>query len=185
MAERIPCPLCGGHESDVQLSTHDRLLDLPGQYDYVRCRACGLTYVHPQPAWPERKVHYALAYRGYHRLESEPSELQRLSMAYGLHKRCRIVAKYVHGGRLLDVGCGGGDFVGWVRAHRGWEAYGLERVAQMARAARKRYGPRIVLGDSLQLGFASAFFDVVTLWTVLEHVTDPAQCLRECARVLR
>jgi ubiquinone/menaquinone biosynthesis C-methylase UbiE len=106
-------------------------------------------------------------------------------MSYGLWKRWRIIARRRTGGRLLDVGCGGGDFLNWVRRQPDWSGYGMERVAGMARAARRRYGLTMMLGDVLSSGFAAGAFDVVTLWTVLEHLPDPAQGLAECARLLR
>jgi ubiquinone/menaquinone biosynthesis C-methylase UbiE len=106
-------------------------------------------------------------------------------MGYGLRKRHRIVATHLCSGRLLDVGCGGGEFLYWMRQHGGWQACGLERVPEMAWAAHRCYDLPVVVGDLVQLGFAPVSFDVVTLWTVLEHLQDPAQGLSECARILR
>jgi ubiquinone/menaquinone biosynthesis C-methylase UbiE len=181
----VPCNLCGSKDALPLFRTHDRLLDLPGRYCLVQCQRCGLVYVNPQPTWDERAAHYAVEYRGYHHLEAEPSSLQRWGMRYGLHKRWRIVSRYASGGRLLDVGCGSGDWVHWMHRIRGWLAYGLERVAEVASLARQQCGARVVIGDLTQLGFSRASFDVVTLWTVLEHLADPRQGLTECARVLR
>jgi 2-polyprenyl-3-methyl-5-hydroxy-6-metoxy-1,4-benzoquinol methylase len=185
MPETIVCNLCGSDSTTPLFETRDCLLNLPGNYRFVRCRVCGLIYVNPQPTWAERAGHYASVYRGYHRLETEPSPLQRRSMEYGLHKRCRIVASHLRGGRLLDAGCGGGDFLYWTHQRQGWRVYGLERVSEMALVARRRYSLRVAVGDLIQPGFASGSFDVVTLWTVLEHLPDPAHGLSECARILR
>ncbi len=185
MPEPVACSLCGGSERTTLFRTHDRLFATPERYQYVRCARCGLVYLDPQPTWDERAARYAESYRGYHRLETEPSPLQRRSMNYGLWKRWRIISKRRAGGRLLDVGCGGGDFLDWVCQQPHWSGYGMERVAGMARTARDRYGRTITLGDLLSAGFVSGAFDVVTLWTVLEHLPDPAQGLAECARLLR
>lgn len=185
MPEPVACYLCGGSETTIFLETHDRLLDLPGSYRFVRCQACGLIYVNPRPTWAERAAHYAPAYRGYHRLATASSPLQRRSMGYGLHKRHRLIAAHISHGRLLDVGCAGGDFLGWMRQRPGWQVFGLERVPEIAQLARRQYGLPIVLGDQLHAGFAPGVFDLVTLWTVLEHLPDPAQGLLECARLLR
>ena len=185
MSERVTCNLCGNEDAVPLFETHDLLLDVPGNYHFVRCKVCGLVYVNPQPTWDERAAHYVPSYRGYHRLETEPLPLQRRSIQYGLNKRCRIVTTYIGDGRLLDVGCGGGDFLHHMHQRSGWQVYGLERVSEMALATRCRYHLRVMRGDLMQLGFASASFDVVTMWTVLEHLPDPAQGLSECARILR
>lgn len=44
---------------------------------------------------------------------------------------------------------------------------------------------RFVLGDACDLPFASASFDIVTLFDVLEHITDDARAAAEAQRVLR
>jgi ubiquinone/menaquinone biosynthesis C-methylase UbiE len=185
MPETIPCNLCGSEDAIPIFETHDHLLDLPGSYRFVRCQVCGLVYVNPRPTWAERADHYAPSYRGYHRLETEHSLLQRRLMEVGLHKRRRIITAYLRSGRLLDVGCGGGDFLHWMRQRPVWQVYGLERVPEMALAAHCHHDLPVVMGDVVQLSFAPASFDVVTLWTALEHLPDPAQGLSECARVLR
>jgi len=185
MPETIACNLCGSEDAVPLFETRDRLLNLPENYRFVRCQMCGLIYVNLQPTWAERAAHYASAYRGYRRLETESSPLQRRSMEYGLHKRYRIMAAHLKAGRLLDVGCGGGDFLHWTHQRQGWQVYGLERVPEMALAAHHRYRLQVAVGDLIQLGFASDTFDVVTLWTVLEHLQNPAQGLNECARILR
>jgi 2-polyprenyl-3-methyl-5-hydroxy-6-metoxy-1,4-benzoquinol methylase len=181
----VSCPVCRSGDTLSLFDTHDRLLPLPGIYRFVRCDDCGLTYVDPAPTWAQRAPHYALAYRGYHRLETEPSALQRSGMRAGLARRHRLVTAHVAGGRLLDVGCGGGDYLGWVAQQPGWQAVGLERTPGIARAAMSCFRVPVVLGDIEQAGFAAGSFDAVTLWAVLEHVPDPVRSLAECARMLR
>jgi 2-polyprenyl-3-methyl-5-hydroxy-6-metoxy-1,4-benzoquinol methylase len=185
MDEGVRCTLCGSSETIPRFETFDRLLDLPGAWRYAACRACGAVFLHPQPAWSHRAAHYAPAYRGYDRLASQPARLQRGSMAYGLRKRLRIVERHVQGGRLLDAGCAGGDFVAVAQATGRWQAMGLERVAALAAAARRDHGAAIVEGDLSAAGLAQDTFDALTLWTALEHMDDPSRALREAARLLR
>lgn len=181
----VVCNVCGSREKAVLFETRDRLLDLPGSFRYVRCPVCGLVYVDPQPSWDDREPHYALAYPGYERLETVPSWTQQVSMAFGLRKRHRIVSSHVRGGRLLDVGCAGGDFIAWMQRHGRWQVCGLERVAAIGDMGRRRYGLPTVLGDVQQAAFVSSSFDAITLWAVLEHLQDPARGLAECGRLLK
>ncbi|PDW01079.1 class I SAM-dependent methyltransferase [Candidatus Chloroploca asiatica] len=185
MAEIVACWLCGARQANRWQTTHDYMVPSAEEYTYVRCKQCGLVYLNPRPTWAERDAHYTTSYRGYHRLATEPAPDQRQSMAYGLRKRWRILTRHSTGGCLLDVGCGGGDFLHWMRQQPAWQGYGLERVTTMAYAARATYGLNIVLGDLLEAGFAPATFDAITLWTVLEHLADPAAGLAACARLLR
>jgi len=185
MANEIPCNLCGNEDAAPLFSTVDRLLPGRETYHFVCCNRCGLIYVNPQPSWEERAAHYPLAYRGYRRLQTASSPLQRWSMAYGLRKRWNILAAHCDGGRLLDIGCGGGDFLHRVAQHPAWQVYGVERTPAMALAARRTYGLSTMVGDLLSLPFPASRFDAVTLWTVLEHTPNPALALQQCARLLR
>ncbi len=85
--------------------------------------------------------------------------------------------------RLLDVGCGSGDFLLRMRA-RGWDVLGVEPDPVAAAAAR-----RSVLdvrdGMLTDAAFADDTFDAIVLSHVIEHVHDPIALLRECGRVLR
>jgi 2-polyprenyl-3-methyl-5-hydroxy-6-metoxy-1,4-benzoquinol methylase len=87
------------------------------------------------------------------------------------------------GARLLDVGCGGGDFLAHARS-LGWAVTGLEVDAAAAKTAR---GRRI---DVLDVPLADArlpdgAFDAVTMNHVLEHLHDPVGTLAEVRRILK
>ena len=87
------------------------------------------------------------------------------------------------GGRLLDVGCGSGDWLSGMRRH-GWRVQGVEFDPAAAAAARAR-GLPVLVGTLEQQHLPAASFDAITLNHVIEHVPDPAATLRECARLLR
>jgi SAM-dependent methyltransferase len=88
------------------------------------------------------------------------------------------------GGRLLDIGCGGGGFLAAMR-ERGWQVRGIEPDAEAARAARERYGLEVTNGTLEESALPATSVDAITLQHSLEHVLDPAALLSECCRVLR
>jgi SAM-dependent methyltransferase len=86
-------------------------------------------------------------------------------------------------GRALDVGCGNGVWLLKLQS-LGWSVEGVEFSAlacQQARAA----GLVVHEGSLADAGLPSEAFDVVRIWQTLEHVPDPAEVLREIARVLK
>jgi 2-polyprenyl-3-methyl-5-hydroxy-6-metoxy-1,4-benzoquinol methylase len=86
-------------------------------------------------------------------------------------------------GRLLDVGCGSGEWLLLMR-ELGWEAEGIdfdERAVEVA----TRNGLRVRCGGVEQQNYASESFDAVVLNHVIEHLPDPVGTLLECARILR
>jgi SAM-dependent methyltransferase len=97
-----------------------------------------------------------------------------------------IVTRFVSGGRVLDVGCASGLFLKAAR-DAGWNVAGVEPSEALFAKARA------ALGESTELycttlehtKFATASFDVVTMWDVLEHVPDPLGFLQTCASLLK
>lgn len=91
--------------------------------------------------------------------------------------------KFVPHGRLLDVGCGSGSWLGHMRS-LGWQVEGLDFDAQAVNAAIGR-GLAVRLGGLEEQAFAANSFDVVTMSHVIEHVPNPVITLKECARILK
>jgi 2-polyprenyl-3-methyl-5-hydroxy-6-metoxy-1,4-benzoquinol methylase len=86
------------------------------------------------------------------------------------------------GGRLLDVGCGSGQFLGRM-CDLGWEVAGVEPDPVAARVAARRF--HVTAGTLEQARLPEGHFDVVTMSHVVEHLPDPVTTLRECRRILR
>jgi SAM-dependent methyltransferase len=86
-------------------------------------------------------------------------------------------------GRLLDVGCGNGDFLQFAQ-RAGWEAIGVEPDPKAVEVAHAR-GLTVHLGGLETLEAESEAFDGITLNHVLEHVHDPRATLEQCYRLLK
>jgi len=76
-------------------------------------------------------------------------------------------------GRLLDVGCGGQQYRGFLRCK---EYFGIEW------SAAKR--PPVV-ADVTKIPFRDHAFDSALCTEVLEHLPEPGQCLAEIHRVMK
>ncbi len=87
-----------------------------------------------------------------------------------------------HSGRLLDVSCGSGEVVALAR-QRGLEAHGIDISYHAAHRARN--AGYICTGAGETLPYASESFDYLTNVGSLEHFLEPAQGVREMARVLK
>jgi SAM-dependent methyltransferase len=86
-------------------------------------------------------------------------------------------------GRLLDVGCGAGEFLVQMRA-AGWDVHGLEPDSTAAARARAA-GVRVVNAGLEDSEFAPGSFDAITISHVIEHLHDPLRALRICRRLLK
>jgi len=89
-----------------------------------------------------------------------------------------------HGQRALDVGCGNGLMLRYLR-FLGYEPWGVEISEWAADYARTVVGEdHVTTGTLQQAGYPVAHFRLVTLVHVLEHLDEPAPLLAEIRRVL-
>ena len=86
--------------------------------------------------------------------------------------------------RVLEVGCGWGEFAARVARELGARVYALDLSERMVALARER-GVDACVGDVQELSFADAEFDCAVANWILYHVPDLDRALAELARVLR
>ncbi|MGH7779550.1 MAG: class I SAM-dependent methyltransferase, partial [Candidatus Binataceae bacterium] len=86
-------------------------------------------------------------------------------------------------GRLLEVGCGAGD---WLRiaGDLGWRADGVDFDPDAVANARST-GASVHSGQLADQNFPDQSFDLILMSHVIEHVHDPIGLLRECYRLLK
>src|SRR5437016_5804732 len=87
-------------------------------------------------------------------------------------------------GRLLDIGVGRGELLR-AAAEDGWDPLGVEPAATFAAYAAKHSGVEVIPKSIEQCTFENAWFDVVVLSGVLEHLYHPNETISEVARILR
>ena len=102
-------------------------------------------------------------------------------------KQLEIIAGLVPAGsRVLDLGCGSGELLAYLREHKACSGYGIEIDDGNVQACIKR-GVNVVqlnLEDGLAL-FEDRSFDVVLQLDTLQHLRNTESMLRETARVGR
>lgn len=90
------------------------------------------------------------------------------------------------GDRVLDIGCGFGSSLEYLRNRYSIEAFGLDLSPQAVQKATIRIGAdRIQQGDACALPYEEACFDAVFMECVLTLTECPYAALCECWRVLK
>ncbi len=103
-----------------------------------------------------------------------------------LAKRLGVIQRYatLRGRRVLDCGCGAGDYVLALQA-LGADAWGIEYAREKLAKAPAPVVGRVSVGDLHDIALRDGSVDVALLNEVLEHVPDDGRALREVHRVLK
>lgn len=95
-----------------------------------------------------------------------------------------LLAQYDHP-RILDVGCGTGYNMEYMKQHGYDRMSGLDFSPEALTFCHSRGLFSVVCGDGTLPPFADSSFDVVTALDMIEHVEDDNQALRELGRILK
>lgn len=109
-------------------------------------------------------------------------QIQRTNPFYEVPRFAFGFEHIKEGMRLLDYGCFNGHFGLALLKHKNVDYYGVDKNADAVKES-SQYLRTSVVRDSL--AFEDNFFDVVTIFEVLEHVHDQDFVLRELRRVLK
>lgn len=161
-----PCPLCGG--AGLTPAFYPPL---------VRCGDCGLVFRNLPHIQERVREEFDDRYR---RPEDEQQIQDRRRL---LHREFLAKHRPAPGrNRLLDVGCGTGQFLLLARA-KGWDVVGIE-IARAGVEAARRAGLTVHLGSLTTLALSESSFDLITFWNVLDFVPDPMEQARAAHRIL-
>jgi ubiquinone/menaquinone biosynthesis C-methylase UbiE len=100
--------------------------------------------------------------------------------------RYEIVRRLSSEKRVLEIACGAGQGLGYVKSAAALVVGGDITHSLLAKAAQ-HYQARIPLVgfDAHHLPFSSRAFDVIELHEAIYYMAEPIQVFRECRRVLR
>jgi 2-polyprenyl-3-methyl-5-hydroxy-6-metoxy-1,4-benzoquinol methylase len=191
--EYVPCNLCGSTQTKLVFPSTIPDRSQPQNAEAYRCTSsgygrhhaivqclnCGLIYSNPR--WDDAEL-----MDSYEAVE-DPLYLQEregrvLTFEHHLRPLEKITGEAA-GRKLLDVGCYIGVFLEIATRH-GWDALGIEPSQWAAEQARKN-GLNVIHGTLASMNLPTESFDVVTLWDVIEHLSDPMAEIQRVHRVLK
>ncbi len=143
------CLVCGCDRYAALFQASDRLYHTTTrEFSVVRCGECGLVRLDPQPAPGELHLYYPENY-WFAPDETAASRMEERYRRLVLRDHVRFVEQALRNSRatgpLLDVGCGGGLFLGMMR-ERGFRVLGLDNSREAAAIAWRRQGAPAVCG---------------------------------------
>jgi 2-polyprenyl-3-methyl-5-hydroxy-6-metoxy-1,4-benzoquinol methylase len=181
--EHVSCPLgCPPHD-DILFVGWDRLHNLPGKFQVVRCQTCGLMRTNPRPTMETIGFYYPDYYGPYQGTTVKMGVTEGNNrplwkrMAQKIFQFNSMRLPVLKPGRMLEIGCASGSFMHQM-AQKGWEVAGVELSACAASNARA-LGYPVHTGPLETTPNPQQPYDLVVGWMVLEHLHDPILALKK------
>jgi 2-polyprenyl-3-methyl-5-hydroxy-6-metoxy-1,4-benzoquinol methylase len=180
----VSCLLCGGTEfSEVNRFKFNGTL-----FKTVQCGNDQMMWLQPQPTKDFYNRLYNTTYHG----DTDPTLREQLTDEVGddIERRqndARIrldeIEQLKTQGDLLEVGCGPG-FVLKEARKRGWNVMGVE-ASEHYKSSLEQEGIEVKYGDLLTFDRAGKQHDVIALYSVFEHFTDPNVYIEKIKTLLK
>ena len=189
-----PCFICGSIEPRTPLWK-----DRTTGWLRSRCPGCSMISVSPLPSLHAIQTLYIGEGRLRHSLRKRYMEEvnEVLQMSEAASRRLPLMqdimmwdrfdwmafeASLVNKKRSLDIGCSAGKAVK-VLLNCGWQAEGIDLDADAVRYGQER-GLPVRVGSVEEQNNYAVLYDLITLIDVIEHLADPADCLKRSFNAL-
>ena len=186
--QAVSCDLCGSDVAEPYATSYDYEYGTCGNtWTFVRCRACDNVYLNPRPRPDAVPTIYPPNYYSYN-FDQQIHPIARAAKAWLDRGRFRWIRRQVRAPltAYLDVGCGNGRYLrllarAGLRRDRLFGTELDEKVVASLRAEgfNARHGRFEDISD-----LPEAFFQLVTFFSVLEHVPQPLALLERAGTLL-
>jgi 2-polyprenyl-3-methyl-5-hydroxy-6-metoxy-1,4-benzoquinol methylase len=184
MAEKInKCPVCKGGVFSDYLKVEDHFLSKE-TFIIQQCNSCGFRFINPRPSGEEIGRYYQSDEYISHGVKKNDlmSRAYRLARIFSIRNKFRIVKKHSQPGKILDIGCGTGEFLSFCR-DKGFSVSGVEPNDKARVFAQSVNG--ISVTDKLDdIKDQTGSFNCITMWHVLEHVHELDETLNRIMNLL-
>jgi len=172
----IRCPVCGSKECKV--TGRDRFIE---DTEYARCLDCKSGFA-ARSLSSLGKVYDAFHgtddYASEKFFDNEMRHILRLSPWY-----LKRLSRFKKSGRLLDIGCGRGQFIYKASQTGNWQCVGLDVSKNAAEYAKKYFGLDLIVSEFSPEIFGEQKFDVIYMRHLVEHIENPHQFLAQVKKV--
>ena len=178
------CPLCDSEQLKPFLEVEDYFLSKEIFYLQV-CVQCQLVMTNPYPTNDALPKYYDSENYFSHpnKKKSILSFLYEAVKLRNLRYKFHVATSGLPKGRILDIGCGAGDFL-LLAKDLGWKINGIEPNEEARKHSTIKLSSKVYALSEFDL-LPDSSFDVITMWHVLEHVEDLHQQCKELQRLLK
>lgn len=178
------CPICGSKKIITAIKTQDFFLSQEN-FSISKCQKCGFHFTNPRPTQEFLGPYYKSEKYISHSNSNQGlfGFLYQKVRKYTLGKKYQLVNSFRSGDRILDIGCATGQFLNEFKV-RGWEAIGVEPDSDSRTFAKQEYHLKVLPEEQVN-ELEDHSFDVISMWHVLEHVSNLEKRMGELKRLIK
>jgi 2-polyprenyl-3-methyl-5-hydroxy-6-metoxy-1,4-benzoquinol methylase len=178
------CPWCGSEKAQIKLLVKDEFLTKE-DFNICECLSCGLLYTIPRPSKDKIGLYYK-SEEYYSHKENKKGFIPKVYETikkFNLKHKYKLASNGIKAGKVLDIGCGVGDFLHTAETHN-WECTGVEPAEDAKAIAQKRTKGEIISSEELET-IPDCYFDLITMWHVLEHIDNLKWQVKQLQRLTK
>jgi len=184
MIEIKNCPVCGSRYLKKYLETKDYFFTKE-KFELRRCSFCCLIFTNPRPSDDKLSRYYKTdKYLSHHSNKfTLISAIYKLVRNINIKNKYKLIKNICNQGDILDIGCGTGELITYLE-QQGWNTIGVEPDDDARNFAREKNNVEVYPLSFLEEN-NNISFDVITMWHVLEHVSDLHLRMRQIVQKLK
>ena len=175
------CPICEKTDFKEHINSIDHSVSKE-EFTIIKCTNCDFHFTNPRPTDSELGKYYISDHYISHNNTSKNlfEKTYQFIRNIAIKGKYKLVTSYFKTGSILDIGCGTGDFLNTFKINN-WITKGIEP----SDIARKQAVENLDLDvdESTDLKNVKGKFDVITMWHVLEHVTELNETIEQLNRL--
>ncbi|MBN4051517.1 asparagine synthase (glutamine-hydrolyzing) [bacterium AH-315-M05] len=140
----------------------------------VKCTNCTFVFAQKIPSVDELIEHYNDYEEDKYLSPITVKRYNELLDSFEIHRKTN---------RILDIGCGRGYFLKTAR-ERGWDVFGTEYTDKAIRICSDK-GIPMHQGQLNPSTYKTNFFDIITMFEVIEHINNPREEIKSIENILR
>lgn len=147
----------------------------------IKCSDCGFVWADVDVTKAKVKEIYRDSYFFGEEYADYIKEEKALRKTF--ERNISFISKIRPSGKLLDIGCAYGYFLDVAKEK--YDVKGVEINKAACEFARSNFKVNAICGDFLELEFEENYFDVVTMFSAIEHLKSPHLYVEKISKLMK